>query len=111
MLVSLKWLKDYVDMELTADELAHRLTMAGLEVDEIKTIRPQFCGVVVAKILSVKPHPSADRLSLCDVSDGTQNISRCLRREKYCSGEHCSSGKSRRCYPGRIYDQIICFTR
>ena len=72
MLVSLKWLKDYVDMELTADELAHRLTMAGLEVDEIKTIRPQFCGVVVAKILSVKPHPSADRLSLCDVSDGTQ---------------------------------------
>jgi len=73
MLVSLKWLKDYVDIELTADELAHRLTMAGLEVDEIKTIRPQFCGVIVAKILSVKPHPSADRLSLCDVSDGTQN--------------------------------------
>jgi phenylalanyl-tRNA synthetase beta chain len=74
MLVSLKWLKDYVDIELTAEELSHRLTMAGLEVDEIKTIRPQFSGVVVAKILSVKPHPSADRLSLCDVSDGTQTF-------------------------------------
>ena len=73
MLVSLKWLKDYVDIELTAEELAHELTMAGLEVDEIKTIRPQFSGVVVAKILSVKPHPSADRLSLCNVSDGTEN--------------------------------------
>lgn len=73
MLVSLKWLKDYVDIELTAEELSHELTMAGLEVDEIKTIRPQFSGVVVAKILSVKPHPSADRLSLCSVSDGTQN--------------------------------------
>ncbi len=72
MLVSLKWLKDYVDIELTAEELAHRLTMAGLEVDEIKTIRPQFSGVVVAKILSVKSHPSADRLSLCDVSDGAE---------------------------------------
>jgi phenylalanyl-tRNA synthetase, beta subunit, non-spirochete bacterial len=47
--------------------------MAGLEVDEIKTIRPQFSGVVVAKILSVKHHPSADRLSLCSVSDGTDN--------------------------------------
>ena len=73
MLVSLKWLKDYVDIELTAEELAHELTMAGLEVDEIKTIRPPFSGVVVAEILSVKPHPSADRLSLCNVSDGTQN--------------------------------------
>ena len=73
MLVSLKWLKDYVDIELTAEELAHELTMAGLEVDEIKTIRPQFSGVVVAEILSVKPHPSADRLLLCNVSDGTDN--------------------------------------
>ncbi|MCX5848289.1 MAG: phenylalanine--tRNA ligase subunit beta [Deltaproteobacteria bacterium] len=72
MLVSIKWLKDYVNIELTAEELAHRLTMAGLEVDEIKTIRPQFSGVVVAKILSVKPHPSADRLSLCSVSDGKE---------------------------------------
>ncbi|MFZ3156366.1 MAG: phenylalanine--tRNA ligase subunit beta, partial [Smithella sp.] len=73
MLVSLKWLKDYVDIELTPEELAHKLTMAGLEVDEIKTIRPQFSGVVVARILSVERHPSADRLSLCSVSDGEQN--------------------------------------
>jgi phenylalanyl-tRNA synthetase beta chain len=73
MLVSIKWLKDYVDIELTAAQLAHELTMAGLEVDEIKTIRPQFSGVVVAKILSVKPHPSADRLFLCDVTDGAEN--------------------------------------
>jgi len=73
MLVSIKWLKDYVDIELTAEELAHRLTMSGLEVDEIKIIRPQFSGVVVAKILSVAPHPSADRLSLCSVSDGEQS--------------------------------------
>ncbi len=73
MLVSLKWLKDYVDVEITAEELAHKLTMTGLEVDEIKTIRSQFSGVVVAKIISVKPHPSADRLILCSVSDGTDN--------------------------------------
>ena len=72
MLVSLKWLKDYIDIELTAPELADKLTMAGLEVDEIKKITHQFSGVVVAKILSVKPHPGADKLSLCDVTDGTQ---------------------------------------
>src|SRR5512145_198243 len=70
MLVSLKWLKDYVDLELTAVQLADKLTMAGLEVDEIKTIAPAFSGVVVAKILSIRPHPNADKLSLCDVTDG-----------------------------------------
>ena len=72
MLVSLKWLKDYVDIEITADELADKLTMSGLEVDEIKTIAHKFSGVVVAKILSVRPHPGADKLSLCDVTDGSQ---------------------------------------
>ena len=72
MLVSVNWLKDYVDLDLTASELADRLTMSGLEVDEIKTIAPKFSGVVVARILSVKPYPRADKLSLCDVTDGTQ---------------------------------------
>ncbi|PKN76563.1 MAG: phenylalanine--tRNA ligase subunit beta [Deltaproteobacteria bacterium HGW-Deltaproteobacteria-10] len=72
MLVSLKWLRDYVDFDLTAHELAESLTMAGLEVDEIKLIKPAFTGVVTAEILSVKPHPSADKLSLCEVTDGLQ---------------------------------------
>jgi phenylalanyl-tRNA synthetase beta chain len=73
MLVSIKWLKDYVDIDLTAAELADKLTMAGLEVDEIRNIKPAFSGVVVAKILSVENHPSADKLSLCEVSDGSQS--------------------------------------
>jgi phenylalanyl-tRNA synthetase beta chain len=72
MLVSLKWLQDYVKVDLTAAELAESLTMAGLEVDEIKTIKPSFGGVVVAKIISVRLHPSADKLSLCAVTDGSQ---------------------------------------
>ena len=72
MLVSLKWLKDYIDLELTASQLADRLTMSGLEVDEIKTIAHKFSGVVVARILSVRPHPEADKLSLCNVTDGSQ---------------------------------------
>lgn len=72
MLVSLKWLRDYIDVELTPEEIAAKLTMAGLEVDSINGIKPGFCGVVVAKILSVKPHPNADKLSLCEVSTGDQ---------------------------------------
>jgi phenylalanyl-tRNA synthetase beta chain len=75
MLVSLKWLSDYIDLELTAQELADRLTMAGLEVDGIKTVSHKFSGIVVTKILSVRPHPGADKLSLCDVTDGTETYS------------------------------------
>ena len=72
MRVSLKWLRDYVDIDVDAKTLADQLTMAGLEVDAIEEAGPAFNGVVVAKILSVKPHPSADKLHLCEVSTGDQ---------------------------------------
>jgi phenylalanyl-tRNA synthetase beta chain len=72
MLVSLKWLKDYVDVQLAADDISHKLTMAGLEVEAIKNMAPQFSHVVVARILSVRNHPTADRLLLCEVTDGSQ---------------------------------------
>ena len=45
MLVSLKWLKDYVDIDVPPGELAQLLTMSGLEVEEIKTIEPKFSEV------------------------------------------------------------------
>ena len=53
MLVSLRWLRDYVDIDLTPAALADRLTMAGLEVDAIRETVPDFTRVVVAKILSI----------------------------------------------------------
>jgi len=70
MLVSLEWLKDYVDIRISAAELVDRLTMAGLEVEAINEISPSFTNVVVAKILSVKPHPQADRCFLCEITTG-----------------------------------------
>jgi phenylalanyl-tRNA synthetase beta chain len=75
MLVSLRWLKDYVDVELGPGELADRLTMAGLEVDSVRKVGPEFTNVVVAKILSIRPHPSADKLSLCEVTTGDKTYS------------------------------------
>jgi len=111
MLVSLKWLKDYVDIELTAEELAHELTMAGLEVDEIKTIRPQFSDVVVAKILSVKPHPSADRLSLCSVSDGTGNYPVVCGAKNIAPGDIVPLAKVGAIIPGGYTIKFICITR
>jgi phenylalanyl-tRNA synthetase beta chain len=70
MLVSLRWLKDYVDIMLSPAELADRLTMAGLEVEAVKEIGTSFSNIVVAKILSVKPHPQADKCFLCELTTG-----------------------------------------
>ena len=74
MIVSLRWLRDYVDIDLAPAELADRLTMAGLEVDAVRDAAPDFAGVVVSKILSVKPHPNAEKLSLCEVTTGTETL-------------------------------------
>jgi phenylalanyl-tRNA synthetase beta chain len=70
MLVGLNWLKDYIDIDVSPAELAERLTMAGLEVDSLKETGPAFSGVRVARILSLRPHPDADHLSLCEVTTG-----------------------------------------
>ena len=70
MQVSLKWLKDYVDMDVPPGNLAERLTMSGLEVDSLRRIEPVFRGVRVARIVSLRPHPQADQLSLCEVDTG-----------------------------------------
>ncbi|HET6460930.1 MAG TPA: phenylalanine--tRNA ligase subunit beta [Syntrophales bacterium] len=70
MLVSLRWLKDYVDIGIPLGELVDRLTMAGLEVEEIKDAGPAFTNVIVAKILSLKAHPETDKYYFCEVSGG-----------------------------------------
>ena len=72
MQVSLRWLRDYIDIEMSPEELADKVTMAGLEVDSINEVTPGFSSVVVAQILSVKPHPNSDKLSLCQVTTGDE---------------------------------------
>ncbi len=74
MQVSIKWLKDYIELNLTPEELAEQLTMAGLEVEAMERKTPDFSGVVVAKILSIALHPNADKLSLCRISTGTEEF-------------------------------------
>lgn len=74
MKVSLNWLRDYIDIDLTPEMLAHRLTMAGLEVESISRVSPGFTGVVVAKIRAVRPHPQGGKLSLCEVITGSGTV-------------------------------------
>lgn len=67
MKFSEQWLREWVDPQLTTAELAHRLTMAGLEVDSVEPAAPAFEGVVVGHVLSVESHPDADKLRICTV--------------------------------------------
>ncbi len=70
MLISYRWLERYVDHDWHPDELADRLTMAGLEVETVDLVGQSLDGVVVGKIEAVREHPNADRLVLCDVDLG-----------------------------------------
>ncbi|HHX75618.1 MAG TPA: phenylalanine--tRNA ligase subunit beta, partial [Firmicutes bacterium] len=72
MRVPYTWLKDFIELEMPASELAELLTHAGIEVEEITSLAPAFSGVVVAEVLSVDKHPEADRLFVVRVTDGKE---------------------------------------
>ncbi|GAB4542084.1 MAG: phenylalanine--tRNA ligase subunit beta [Anaerolineae bacterium] len=81
MKVPISWLKDYVDITLPVEEMAERLTLAGLEVGGIEYLGVEGADlpwdrekIVVGHILAVKPHPNADRLVLADVDYGAAEI-------------------------------------
>ena len=67
------WLRSFCNPPLSTQALAHTLTMAGLEVEELRPVAPPFSQVVVGEIVEAIQHPNADRLRVCkvDVASGT----------------------------------------
>lgn len=74
MNVPFSWLSDYVDTGLTPQELAQRLTMAGLEAEQLSQIGAEWDKVFVGEVISVTQHPDADRLVLADVAAGEHRL-------------------------------------
>jgi phenylalanyl-tRNA synthetase beta chain len=70
MKVPIKWLKDYIDIDLSPKELAHVLTMSGTE-SGLKYIGESWEGVIIGQIAGIDPHPNADRLRLATVNTGS----------------------------------------
>ena len=64
------WLREFCNPDLSSQQLADTLTMAGLEVEELEPVAPPFTGVVVGLVLSAEQHPDADRLRVCQVDVG-----------------------------------------
>ena len=92
MKVPLSWLRQYVDVEISAGDLAHRLTMAGVEVGEVEVIGG-WSEIYVGVVTAVRPHPNADRLRLCTVTTGPDEM------EVVCGAPNVAEG------------QKICFAR
>ena len=80
MRVPISWLKDYVDITVGLEELAERLTLAGLEVGAIERIGDWWSRekIVVGEVVEVRAHPDADRLVLVDVAWGGEEIEQCV---------------------------------
>ncbi|MGB0662832.1 MAG: phenylalanine--tRNA ligase subunit beta [Pontibacterium sp.] len=74
MKFSENWLRELVNPAADTQELAHQVTMAGLEVDEIEAVAKDFSGVIVGEILTAEQHPNADKLQVCTVSNGTETV-------------------------------------
>jgi phenylalanyl-tRNA synthetase beta chain len=70
MKVSLSWLRDYIDIQMDAADLAEALTMAGLEVDSVADRYAYLHSVLVGRVAEVFPHPNADKLTICRVETG-----------------------------------------
>ena len=70
MRISLRWLRDYVDVNLPAEEIARRLTMAGIEVTAVDRLGAKWDNIFVAEVAKLSPHPNADRLQLVEVDYG-----------------------------------------
>ncbi len=73
--ISLNWLEEWIDLDgIAIDELAHRLTMAGLEVDGLDEVGRDEGDIVVGRIVEIEPHPDADRLVICRVDVGGDEL-------------------------------------
>ncbi len=88
MRVPIKWLSEYVNLSLPIADIAHRLTMAGLEVTGIERTGEEWDGVVVGHVLDVKKHPDADRLSLVSVDVGDETF------EVVCGAPNVAAGQN-----------------
>ncbi len=70
MRISLSWLQEYVDIDVTVEELAHQMTMLGLEIESIEQLGEDVQEVYVGQIVAIEPHPDADKIVVCQTDVG-----------------------------------------
>jgi phenylalanyl-tRNA synthetase beta chain len=103
MLVSLNWLKNYVDIDtLTPEELAERITKSGIEVEGIEQFAAQATNVVVGYVESCEKHPNADKLNLCQVNVGEETLQIICGAPNIAKGQKVAVAKPGAVLPGNF---------
>ncbi|WP_100011998.1 phenylalanine--tRNA ligase subunit beta [Lentibacillus sediminis] len=103
MLVSLNWLKNYVDIgDLTPEELAEKITKTGIEVDGIEYIAEKSSDVVVGYVTSCEKHPNADKLNLCQVDTGEETLQIICGAPNVAKGQKVAVAKPGAVLPGNV---------
>ena len=74
MKISEQWLREWVNPEISTEQLVEQLTMLGLEVDEVQPAAGSFSHVIVAEIIALEKHPNADKLNVCQVDAGNNEM-------------------------------------
>lgn len=110
MNISYKWLREYVDFDMTAQEVADALTSAGLEVDsveEVQSIRGGLEGIVIGHVLTCEPHPNSDHMHVCSVDLGQGEPTQIV-----CGAPNVAAGQKVvvATLGTKLYDGDECFT-
>ena len=95
MKFSESWLREWVNPALSSDELAHQITMAGLEVDGVDPVAGEFSGVVIGEVVECGPHPDADKLQVTKISLGDYSSNTVEKGELVdivCGAKNCRLG-------------------
>ncbi|HOI15910.1 MAG TPA: phenylalanine--tRNA ligase subunit beta, partial [Geobacteraceae bacterium] len=100
MIVTYNWLKEFVDFDLSPEELADLLTMIGLEVEGISSIGGGMDEVVVALVEEKQQHPNADKLSLCQVNNGREVVSVVCGAQNFNAGDKVALAQVGAVLPG-----------
>lgn len=103
MLVSLNWLKQYVDLsDVSPEELAGKITKSGIEVDSIHHIAEKSTNVVVGHVVSCEKHPDADKLNLCQVDVGDETLQIVCGAPNVAAGQKVAVAKPGAVLPGNF---------
>ena len=72
MIVSLEWLKDYTEVNVSPEEFCDRMIMSGSNLETMEMVGHEMSGVVVGKIEKIEKHPDADKLVVCQLNVGQE---------------------------------------
>lgn len=100
MNVTYTWLKEFVDFDLTPEQLADTLTMLGLEVEGMTNLGSGMDDVVVARVESRQQHPNADKLSLCKVNTGSELLDIVCGAQNFAAGDTVALARIGAVLPG-----------